>query len=358
MDINSSSVYAPTFVLKHSPKDFQVNESYIIPLDIPQQENLHFFILQKIGFTTFDAVHCCSEFFNILKEDVSFFGLKDENAITQQLLCIRISSDDVAKDNIEKFNMQFYSSDLSYLKLIYYQKSPAKLEIGGLSGNVFSLTIRKLSKNAIQQLFDRNKMEFTFINYYGTQRFGLPGQEANTHIIGKHIIDSDYVCAFEKIKGQKSRLGESAKNFKGEAADFFKSMDNKERNFFINSYYSSLWNDDVKAYLENNCSELVKYYENEIIYLLPGAQLPNNFKDINDTLVQYKTQPESSEILLKPFCRPALIQVFFNILNVDNDDVFDGHSKLSISFNLPPGAYATMAILQLLFYLEKELLCP
>lgn len=114
----------------------------------------------------------------------------------------------------------------------------------------------------------------------------------------------------------------------------------------------------MKAYLESNCSELVRYYENEIIYFLPGAQLPNNFKDINDTLVQYKTHPEHREILLKPFRRPALIQVFFNILDVDNDDIFEGYNKLSVSFNLPPGAYATMAILQLLFYLEKELLCP
>ena len=340
---NNIEVVLPQYVLKNKPSDFQVHECYILDQAIIPHNDIYLFLLKKAQFSTMDAIHYCSENMNIAKKDITYYGLKDEEAITQQLVCIKTSASNIL-EQIEKFNQNSNFNHEKFIKLTYLQNTFAPLKVGEVLSNCFLLTIRKLSENVIESLNKKKCHDIFFVNYFGCQRFGLPNEEPISHLIGLDVINKNYQAMLSKIKQQNNALGEYARCYQGTPADFYNNMDNRERNFFPNAYYSYLWNDSVKQLLIATGMPLRRYNEKNLTFLFPKKN--RNFRYLPDQLTCTKVNADDSTGKSYAGSRPVFIQAFFYPQWVKEDENFPNYFKCQIKFVLPTSCYATMAIAQ------------
>ena len=139
------------------------------------------------------------DFFKLNFEDVANQGLKDEDAITEQLISIKkILSD---KD-VEAFDRK-YAVGNKYFRIkhiVGYGKEPIKERL--LHGNLFRIVIRNMESGVANNLLAYLSINrhHHFINYYDSQRFGMPGGPYNTHLIGEAIVKKDWRKAFDHMK--------------------------------------------------------------------------------------------------------------------------------------------------------------
>src|SRR5437016_13698827 len=73
-------------VIKQRTEDFFVQE---IPLYEPSGEGEHVYIeIQKVGLTTFDAIHRIADALRISSRDIGYAGMKDARAVSRQTFSI------------------------------------------------------------------------------------------------------------------------------------------------------------------------------------------------------------------------------------------------------------------------------
>lgn len=74
-------------VLKQRPQDFVVEE---VPAYSPSGDGEHLLIeIEKTGLSTFDAIDTIAKRLNVPRRDIGYAGLKDTNAVTRQWLTVR-----------------------------------------------------------------------------------------------------------------------------------------------------------------------------------------------------------------------------------------------------------------------------
>tara|TARA_R110002110_G_scaffold2830_1_gene14127 strand:+ start:60302 stop:61471 length:1170 start_codon:yes stop_codon:yes gene_type:complete len=150
---------------KVSPEDFKVFEEISFTPDGAGEHLL--LLIEKTGLTTQEAQKRLSDFFQRPAVDVSFSGMKDKQAVTQQWFSIRLpgNTDNTAAD-IDALN-----SDL--LSVLEVKRNSRKLKRGSHRQNRFQIRLRELSGNP-EYLLDR--LETIAVqgvpNYFGAQRFG------------------------------------------------------------------------------------------------------------------------------------------------------------------------------------------
>lgn len=338
-------------VIKHTEADFQVIESYVIDFNLPPAEDHHLVMLKKCGFSTFEAINKVALVLGIESKKITYHGLKDEDAITQQLLNITMPKT-MLLANIEKINAEYIDCK-HYIHLNYLQHSPYPLKIGGLVSNNFLLTIRKLPPRVSKAFNLGDVINLLFLNYYGPQRFSLPNQEPCSHLIGKAICANDFTTAHTLICKQISHLGDKARQFDGDPVDFFNKIDCREKNFFINAYYSDKWNDELKSLLIQSNLNLFMYVDKSIPYFFADTK-DLRHSPVPDFILQSKVRGDDPHSHLLRVGRHALLQVIFKVVAIEEDDCFQGYYKTRLQFSLPSGSYATMAIAQLLYQIEAQ----
>lgn len=121
--------------------------------------------LVKCGLSTIEAIDEIASFLDIDKKKIQFAGIKDKNAITSQLISIRES-------NYEK--IQKISSPYLFLKNVYSGKGV--VEMGGLTGNCFTILVRANKFFNEKEFLDNleKKEKDGFFNFFYQQRFGTP----------------------------------------------------------------------------------------------------------------------------------------------------------------------------------------
>lgn len=78
------------YKLKSINEDFQVAEVSLMPhLEAKEPYQFTYVLLQKSGFTTFEALGQIKNFFKLEFNDLNSQGLKDEDAITEQLISVK-----------------------------------------------------------------------------------------------------------------------------------------------------------------------------------------------------------------------------------------------------------------------------
>lgn len=78
------------YKLKCINEDFQVTEVPLMPcLMLKKPYEFTYIWLQKSGFTTFEVLEQIQDFFKLTSDNVCHQGLKDEDAITEQLISIK-----------------------------------------------------------------------------------------------------------------------------------------------------------------------------------------------------------------------------------------------------------------------------
>lgn len=174
-----------TGLLRSEMSDFKVFE--ILPYQ-PNGEGEHLYIhIRKTGANTVFVARELAKYFNVKEGLVSYAGLKDRFAVTEQWFGVHVPGKAV-----------FDLSDLSIegVEVLSYKRHNKKLRTGALSGNNFELTLKNVTHlEAFEKRWQKILSEGV-PNYFGEQRFGIDGG---------NIEKSIALFSGTKVKDKKKR---------------------------------------------------------------------------------------------------------------------------------------------------------
>ncbi|MEN4930578.1 tRNA pseudouridine(13) synthase TruD [Erwinia billingiae] len=153
-----------TGVLKANPEDFVVIEDLGYGPDGDGEQVL--VRIRKTGCNTRFVAEALAKFAGIHPRDVSFAGMKDRHAVTEQWICLRIPG---------KETPDFSAFELPGCEVLESARHRRKLRTGALQGNAFTLILRQISdRDAVEQRLQQIAAAGV-PNYFGVQRFGHDG---------------------------------------------------------------------------------------------------------------------------------------------------------------------------------------
>jgi tRNA pseudouridine13 synthase len=174
-----------TGLLRAEMADFQVYER--LPFE-PCGEGEHYFLhIEKTGANTVYVARQLARFFDVKEMMVSYAGLKDRHAVTQQWFSVHVPG---------KQEYDFNQLSIEGVKVLSAKRHNKKLKTGALSGNTFKLTLRKLTDSAALEQRWQQVVKQGVPNYFGEQRFGHQGG---------NLVAAEELFNGKKIKDKKKR---------------------------------------------------------------------------------------------------------------------------------------------------------
>jgi len=175
----------PKGLLRVNQSDFKVFE--LLPF-LPCGEGEHLFIyIRKTGANTVFVARELAKYFKVKEQLVSYAGLKDRFAVTEQWFGIHVPG-----------KQTYDLSDLVIegVEVLSYKRHNKKLRTGALTGNRFELILRDVTE--LKMLYERWQkiIEQGVPNYFGEQRFGIDGGNID-HALG--------LFSGTKVKDKKKR---------------------------------------------------------------------------------------------------------------------------------------------------------
>jgi tRNA pseudouridine13 synthase len=338
--------------LKTVPSDFLVSEVMFLDLCMHNSVKYRYYKITKSGFTSFDAIAHVADFFSVSKDNIGYAGLKDEDGVTEQYISV---DQNLSDKLIDKFNSDYFTNENNFLRINITGYGDKSIQTGELLGNNFRVKIRNLEHTMAKKIAEAKKHCFYFFNYYGSQRFGLPNSIKNTHIIGNYIINEKYKEALTLLSNQVSRIGDKAKNalIRGvpPAIFFNKELDSKLTAFFQSAYYSHIWNEDLKHLIKNSEIPYHIYKESEISYLFSQVVKVNSLPNF---LPYIRVIPGSNAFEKQNLSRQVILQLNVICHNFHEDIYNNDKWACDVSFFLPSGVYATVAIYQFINQLISQ----
>jgi tRNA pseudouridine13 synthase len=342
----------PQVKLKTINADFVVDEIYLEPPHLPLAEATYTYLyVQKENLTTFQLQHLLANHFcRGQVTEVEASGLKDEQAVTRQIISIRgiLTGAEVVQAN-RHFEEQGQAVEIRHI--IGYGGTPVYRRL--LHGNKFTITLRHVEAELAQQLIaylQANKF-FSFLNYYDEQRFGTPNSIHNTHRIGQALLAGDWeraYCEYLQSDNEREEMGEVRATFEAtqSAQQAMQTIMPGKLGFFVSSYNSLVWNMALQMEVER----LARVVRVELPWVgeiaLPtdnSAALPASLT-VSVQKLNWQTGQTSPELKQ----RPVTITVPVYLLHHGSDDLHLGYQALTVTFYLPTGGYATMLIKQML----------
>lgn len=151
--------------LKSQPEDFIVKEDLGFELD---GEGEHVMVrVEKTGCNTLFVAEQLAKFAKISARSVSYAGLKDRNAVTEQWFCLQMPG---------KETPDFSLWQLDGCRVIATTRQKRKLRIGTLKGNQFELTIRDISVPEDVEARLQKVAEQGIPNYLGNKGLAVMGK--------------------------------------------------------------------------------------------------------------------------------------------------------------------------------------
>jgi tRNA pseudouridine13 synthase len=174
-------------VIKQRAEDFFVQE---IPLYEPAGEGEHVYCeIQKVGITTFQAIHRFADILNINPREIGYAGMKDAHAITRQIFSLQGTTPEAVM-----------AAKFPDMTVQWAQRHGNKLRLGHLSGNRFAIKIREVTPTDVVKLqpvidtLQRRGMP----NFFGEQRFG---RRNNNDLLGAALIRGDNESVLKLLLG-------------------------------------------------------------------------------------------------------------------------------------------------------------
>ncbi len=320
------------YLLKQTPEDFIVEEQN--KFNFLEQGKYTIFTLKKINYTTEDAIQKISSCLKLERKKFGYAGIKDRNAITTQYISIENGSKKIEELTLKDIELNFEG----------YLQNP--ITLGSLTGNNFKITIRNLEKNAVLKEIKHS------INYFDKQRFS-----GNNSEIGKSILKKKFKEACELIiqheGSYKDNITRHLENNKNDYINALRKIPRKILMIYIHAYQSKIWNETVKEYL--------KKQENDKLQEIPIIGFSTEIE--NTTIKEIITKiMEQEQITFRDFIIRELPELSFEgnqrpihveiknlkIENKEKDELNQDKYKIKVEFFLEKGAYATMAIRQML----------
>lgn len=342
------------YIIKKQPEDFLVQEalcSQFVPMYHTEQDDLFgLYIIQKKGFTTFESVNIISDFFKIPTVDLGYAGLKDEDAITFQFMTIP-KSYILKNEDINKFN-SYYANKNSFIQITHHGYCPIPIQVGKLIGNSFSIVVRNICPEMYMKYKGMKSYNLYMLNYYDIQRFGLPNSVKKTHEIGFHLIQKNYdearniLCLMDSPEKIKSL------NFIGSSEEFFHSLEPRTLSFYYNSWESNRYNHQLAELLKKYDYNVITQTYDGISYVFTkNKKVLIDILNDKEFLSIEKHYYDGEKIIQRTSQRPSIINTTIQFNKWDEDIMHKGKFMLQISFFLPSGSYATLAVKQMMIYL-------
>ena len=156
--------------LRSIPEDFLVHE---IPLVEPAGEGEHVWLLiRKRQENTEQVARSLARLAGVMQRDVSYAGLKDRNAVTEQWFSVHLPGGS---------EPEWSNIDSTSITLLRCARHHRKLRRGALRGNTFRIRVRDIAGDRLS--LDQRLMDVAaggVPNYFGEQRFGRGGSNLRT----------------------------------------------------------------------------------------------------------------------------------------------------------------------------------
>ncbi len=380
--------------LKQRPEDFRVEElTTAVGGDTGE---FAFYRLDKIGWTTPDALAAIRRRWNIDLRRLSYGGLKDRHAVTAQFLTIFRGP---------QRNLSHERITLTYLGLRTERYTSADI-----AANRFAVTLRAMSDTAVSRaLAALAEVEVCGLpNYFDDQRFGSvedpPAFVAKEMVLGrfeevlKLALAAPYEFDRSEAKREKALLREhwadwaglKAKLPRGHARSLVDYLVTHPTDFkgavarlrpdlqglYLSAYQSYLWNRMLAAWLTHTLGPSnLAAVELKLGRVPVPVRVPDEHRSGWESLVlplpSARVKPEpgaawvpvAEEVLkaegltLAGLKIKGMQQPYFskgdragcvrpsNLSHSDEaDDLNAGRRKLMLRFDLPRGSYATMLV--------------
>ena len=166
-------------VLKATPEDFVVIENLGFE---PSGQGEHIYLyVRKKGENTAWVAKKLAEFCQLPVSAISWAGLKDRHAVTEQWFGIHLPG---------KIELDFTQFQSETIQIIKYCRHHKKLRPGDLRGNHFTIRLHEIEQSRALDLRLEKISQIGVPNYFGMQRFGREGnnlQQAELLFSGKRI---------------------------------------------------------------------------------------------------------------------------------------------------------------------------
>lgn len=152
--------------LKAKPEHFQVNEN--LGFEFSGQGEHLMLRIRKTGENTSFVANELAKACGVKSKDVSWAGLKDRHAVTEQWLSVHLPKGDTP--DLTQFLAQYPS-----IEIIATDRHNKKLRPGDLIGNQFAITVSEVTdmEDVVKRLEAIQRVGVP--NYFGSQRFGNQG---------------------------------------------------------------------------------------------------------------------------------------------------------------------------------------
>ncbi len=313
-------------LLKYQPEDFIVKEKTCIGLK--ETGPYSYWVLQKKKITTFSAIHALARWLNISEKNIGFAGAKDKIGVTEQFISIK---------NCQKENLVAFAH--SSINLLFTGYGDKPLMLGDLYGNSFVIIARDVDEAELSALDAkiRDKTSFSFINYFGEQRFSR-----RNAVVGKLLLLKKYnEAVLELIAAEGEYEYRVKKHIQQHPKDYvgaLKGIPKMILLFFIHAYQSALWNEYVCRIDKDEVPVIgfgTELDEEENKIIMPIMQREGiTFRDF--------VNPPFPELTVEGCTRQKWCIATELDYRVENDDIFVEKKKVVLSFFLPKGCYATI----------------
>jgi tRNA pseudouridine13 synthase len=340
-------------VIKHLPEEFLVRENMVVKLSSKADATHQYLLLRKCRYTTMEACRLIAESLGVEPGEVSYGGLKDEDAITEQLV-------GVPKGSFREHSngaLAAQGHPARWLQLQHYGYGVEPLQVGMLEGNGFHLVIRNLSGGAADVFRGVRKLPTFFLNYYDIQRFGVPEGPKRTHFVGSAMLAQRWDDALRELVGLRAPESELATAWTGDPHEFFRQLDPRTASFYLAAYASHDFNAELAGRVMRRCPDenLVVEVEGLCYRYVTSPQAATSVVAADASLPYARYAFDDGIPVERSSRRTTAVQVAINVCSVDEDESYAGRHKASVRFFLPSGCYATAAIRQITRYRRSEI---
>jgi tRNA pseudouridine13 synthase len=372
--------------LRQLPEDFIVEELNTIPL--AAQGPFKVYLLEKKGVETLSILSYLAKHNGVPRGALRIAGLKDKHAITKQYLTVP-----------EQFSLRETGGPNARLQLLGHTSDP--ITVGQHQGNRFSITARDLSSKECEaaQVHAKNVEHQGVPNYFDSQRFGsVHHQDFHTkHVLNKEYQDAVKAYLTQYPKGENKRIKDEKRTLAQhwphlnvirptttylaqvtkaylETKDWkkaYQAISSRLKEIHAFAYQSFLWNQCLKELLQVTQSPRNLYevdyalgqllYYKELHPLLPehlslisgNTKKPSGLEERIITKILHKEGFTLHEMNLSkedggPFRsgqRTCLLKPKdFTISPPGIDELNPRRMKMHLTYELPPGAYATIIL--------------
>lgn len=330
-----------TYSYKTINSDFIVTEIINLILD---GGNYHYYLMRKKGYKTIDVIDKVSAEMNVDLCDISYAGLKDEDAVTFQYIAIKGTKigNLVRKDGNREFSLSYAGS------------ADVPMQIGKLQGNSFRIRIRNIDLCTAQMIYENKKHSFSVINYFDIQRFGMPGLPKLSHKIGKFLLEKDYDHALMCLYESGNISLDDYSRWKNSSEEYINQIEIRRKSFFLSAYDSFIWNRNIADIVEGNNTNTVLFNKAGIEFKYVSEiddKMRNELKKCNIIWHRYN---ENGDVFKKNSFRQPYLEVLYDASDILPDDINFGKNMIDIEFIVPAGVYATNVVDQIMNALEAN----